>query len=621
MQFRSVPSVEICEGALISTETEHPTHVHTSVGSNMARIRLRVCMSYTFVVIAYVYLYFSCSPCRLGQTRTPATKAERALRIRTLGDDWAQVGGTPQKAKQRIAIITYDVAGPLLNGGIGTAYTNLACALGQAGLNVTVVLALGPFPAVSSGKDWTGWVADFESRCSVTLDALPPPAEVVVGGLGELERSYAAFLWLADREDSFDVVHFHEWRGIGYYSQLAKHQGLLLHDMFFVVGTHSPSVWSASGNMAPPTIVELQIDYMERESVRLADVVISPSRYMLEWMTEKHWILPDRLVVVPNVIDGGSAGVHRDSQEPAPIEEFVFFGRLETRKGFDMFVEAMSFLRKTKSFKPKVTLLGKISGRTSSESIAALQTFDNWKLLSNYSVDQASEYLSIPGRLAVMPSLSDNSPYTILECIARGIPFIASDVGGNQELIRLEDRTGALFAPNYASLADAILRSAKGAKKTRPSMPFQDITDSWIQWHKQSPRLPGSRPAVERHLVSVIIAAFSPDNLLEVVRAVGKQSYQQFEIIIVAVGVGHDKTDFGKTLADTAIVHLSEGTIGKAWNAGRAKAKGLILVFMETDAIRECFFVPAGLSSSGKVSLRHSPSMILKSHQTTSTML
>src|SRR6185503_6013201 len=58
------------------------------------------------------------------------------------------------------------------------------------------------------------------------------------------------------------------------------------------------------------------------------------------------------------------------------------------------------------------------------------------------SPDQAAArgYLARPGRVSVIPSLLDTSPNVIYECIEDRIPFLASDAGGNGELIHPDDR-------------------------------------------------------------------------------------------------------------------------------------------------------------------------------------
>lgn len=61
------------------------------------------------------------------------------------------------------------------------------------------------------------------------------------------------------------------------------------------------------------------------------------------------------------------------------------------------------------------------------------------------------------GRLAVVPSLLENSPYLITECLMAGLPLVATDVGGTAELVHPSDATRILAQPNPKSLA-ALLR-------------------------------------------------------------------------------------------------------------------------------------------------------------------
>lgn len=58
----------------------------------------------------------------------------------------------------------------------------------------------------------------------------------------------------------------------------------------------------------------------------------------------------------------------------------------------------------------------------------------------------------------VLPSLTEGISNTILEAMASGLPVVATDVGGNPELV-VQDRTGQLVPPSDpAALADAIMR-------------------------------------------------------------------------------------------------------------------------------------------------------------------
>ena len=62
------------------------------------------------------------------------------------------------------------------------------------------------------------------------------------------------------------------------------------------------------------------------------------------------------------------------------------------------------------------------------------------QFFEEFSREQSINYLKNSTRLAVFPSLIDNSPYTILECIMNKVNFIATPVGGISELIHPDDR-------------------------------------------------------------------------------------------------------------------------------------------------------------------------------------
>ena len=59
------------------------------------------------------------------------------------------------------------------------------------------------------------------------------------------------------------------------------------------VGTHGSSQWSSEGNGTYfSSLVEVEMSYLEKESVRLADAIVSPTQYMIDWMEARNWALP-----------------------------------------------------------------------------------------------------------------------------------------------------------------------------------------------------------------------------------------------------------------------------------------------------------------------------------------
>ena len=72
----------------------------------------------------------------------------------------------------------------------------------------------------------------------------------------------------------------------------------------FVIGLHGPNLWAkAVGNLEQiDKIDDLEMDFMERRCVKLSDVVVSPSQYLLKWMGSEGWPINTRSLCQPNLL-------------------------------------------------------------------------------------------------------------------------------------------------------------------------------------------------------------------------------------------------------------------------------------------------------------------------------
>ncbi len=96
------------------------------------------------------------------------------------------------------------------------------------------------------------------------------------------QRSYRIYRWLKEHEDDFDVVHFHDNGGPAFFTTRAKSLGLALRNTVLCVGAHGPHMWVLEWNRETvDSLVHLEVDEMERSSVMLSDVMISPSACIL----------------------------------------------------------------------------------------------------------------------------------------------------------------------------------------------------------------------------------------------------------------------------------------------------------------------------------------------------
>jgi glycosyltransferase involved in cell wall biosynthesis/GT2 family glycosyltransferase len=491
-----------------------------------------------------------------------------------------------------ICVVTCDIVGPIKNGGIGTASCSLARLLAEAGHQVTVLYALGRYCEHGVIDDW---IAEYRR---MGIDLVPAPDDEDVRGHSSIKMAHAVYRWLRGRR--FDVVHVHEWRGIGFYALLARRQGLALQDSLVCVGAHSPVLWHKEGMNELASAEELEVDFMERQSVALADVLWSPSAYMVGWLRRAGWRLPRRVLTRQYVVLDTERRRSR-AQAPEVVRELVFFGRLETRKGLDVFCDGLDRLVARGVEVPAVTFLGKpaavagVPSETYLRQRAARWTFP-WTIAGGHDRDGALSYLCEPGRVAVLPSRIDNLPYTVLECLASGIPFLASNTGGIPEMIRDDDRAAVLFDLTPASIAGGIARAIQtGVRPVEPRIPFERTNRDWLRWHAGRRRQIVARRNDARPLVTVCLTHFNrPHFLAQAVESIRRQDHAPLEVVLV--DDGSDSAQAIRQLDELepefrargwTILRQANRYLGAARNRAVREARGEYVLFMDDDNLAE----------------------------------
>lgn len=499
----------------------------------------------------------------------------------------------------KICIVTPDLLGTVRNGGIGTACTFLAEALAVAGHRVSVLFT----QCGTSANTDDGWMARYRARGVevVVAEAWQTKRRTpVFPAHAPLKMAHAVHDWLA--EHAFDVVFFMEWQGNGFYALQAKRAGLRFQDSVFVTVIHSPSLWHAMNNadLCSDPLTSLTY-FMERKSVEWADAVVSPSAYMLDWVRRYGFNPPARSLVLPNLIEVVGEQQVGGQRTELPVNELVFFGRLEYRKGLKQFCDAIDRLANSKSQPTMVTFLGKFSRMADEHSAFYIaRRSSKWsfptQIRSKFDQSEANRYLQGPGRIAVMPSVADNSPYTVYECLVAGIPFLARDVGGVSELINPDDHSVCLFDDNPNSLSKK-LEKALNQGAHIPRLAF-DLSDNRMKWGALiSDLIKSKRPRVQLRnalpSVSVCLTHYNRPKLLkQAVDSLLAQDYPNFEVILVDDGSTH--IDAATTLDSFnnefkkrgwKVLRQPNGYLGKARNNAVKQAKGDYLLFMDDDNV------------------------------------
>lgn len=412
-------------------------------------------------------------------------------------------------SSRRITIVASEVLGRPGTGGAGTADSLLAVALGRHGHEVELLVA--------SGRDIDRlspvWTSTYASA-GVTLR--------VLHGLAGVRPSYLApalEVFRAIRDRPPEVVIVNDWRGLGYIALRARELGVALSETAFVVHCHGPGrVLAEFAAKVPDTLARFGEEITERASIELADEVVSPSRWLLGWMRAHGWPVPADARVIGYPRQALALG-ETPAEAPAAsaVTRLAFFGQVREGKGIRIFLRALERLEPGLLDGVELLFLGAASARWSEDRIRSSlsgsveQRVAAIRIETQLDRDAALAELRRPGTLAVMPSLLDNSPNTVSECIEQGIPFVATDTGGIAELVAQGDRDRVLCAPTEDGLAAALRRALTSRPAFAPALAGQSARDSLDAWFELvetvTPRLPDGAAAPARVAVVATGAA------------------------------------------------------------------------------------------------------------------
>jgi glycosyltransferase involved in cell wall biosynthesis len=401
-----------------------------------------------------------------------------------------------------VCIVSNEVVGPFKNGGIGTSMTGLAEHLADSGCRLTILYTGGVWaPDIHLGKWRTRYAElgiDFVDISIEKMKSVDGPVKNYGFGIPFLVYQYLA-------AKQFDVIHFNDCTGEGNMCLAAKKLGLAFQDTLLVLALHSPSQWVLELNhMMPTSLLLSAYNYAEHLSVKCADVLWSPSRYLIEWARLRGFKLPKQTFVQQYCLPSQRLREQGDGPadfpavrygQAAPPKEIVFFGRLEERKGLRLFCNAIHSLRQEFADRGiSVTFLGKAQtcgGMNSLEYIA--QRSKEWQFpvttVTNLGQPEALSYLLSGEKLAVMAAPVDNSPCTVYEALAWGIPFLAARTGGVPELVHEAHQDRVLFECTTEALAGALLGALdSGGWVAAPSQSQEEIRRVWASFHADSRR-------------------------------------------------------------------------------------------------------------------------------------
>jgi O-antigen biosynthesis protein len=385
-------------------------------------------------------------------------------------------------------IVTPDLLGAVNNGGIGTFVHHLARLLQQHGDDVTLVYT--GRTAVKRGL----WASPYEQQGMHVIHVQEPPHLVASSGHYSFTRVSEQVARMLP--STADIVYFQDWCANGFHAVREKRFTSAKRPLYVTV-MHSSTAWAQEGMATFPTDAQEQLGllFAERYTVQNSDHVVSPSAYMVDWVRQRGWVLPNSTHVLGlpylptphNVVK--QAGIHQ------PIRKLVYFGRLETRKGFELFIDAVRSLHNAEpallARLDEIVFLGKEGLHAYGTTDAAIQSLASVGVTITFHVDwgteQAQSYLAQHAAeiLVVMPSIVDNFPYSVIETsLIPNLRFVCSNRGGVPEILGAEWATH-LFDPFIRPLHQKLSEwlTDPPLDYARPTYNWTAANERWLAVH------------------------------------------------------------------------------------------------------------------------------------------
>ncbi|MGI9452485.1 MAG: glycosyltransferase [Geminicoccaceae bacterium] len=351
----------------------------------------------------------------------------------------------------RICLITFDLSPPLTSGGIGTAMHALVETLRAVGHEVHLLFC----PYEGPIELWQLWYDYWRNR-GVTLHYFPRTVGEQQHYLMQSEFLSKITTFLVQRQ--FDVVHAADAAGYASFFAILRAAGLAFSRTKLVVTAHGGITWHRRGNQLDWTVDEAEASFAEKQMLRLADVICCPSQYMRERLLSEGQAKPEQLIVLPNALTSQTRSFGVTDRSVRPVDELVMMGRIEPRKGVDRFARAIKRLGASGMTDFKVTFLGKPGIGVDLEDVRAMlgPRGGDTRFITNYDHIEVVNYVKTHDCLVVIPSLRENLPYSLYECLENGVPVVASDAGGMAELVDEADRERILVAGDDDRLVDTL---------------------------------------------------------------------------------------------------------------------------------------------------------------------
>lgn len=501
-------------------------------------------------------------------------------------------------ADKKILFITAGLKGPTSGGGIATCFHSMLKTMGEkSNREIDVIYMAHPYYAHGGFDQWKSY---YKTECNVNYKVIDINNKHY--GSKEMKRSYEILQYLKEHEDAYDTVVFHDFMGMAYYSLLAQKQGLALGSLRIIISAHGNHTLSHFfGTKKVSSWDEKAVIFLEKESLRLADEITSPSTFYKEWLAKEFTLDLSKIRVMPNILYSGLDVPKKfDVKFKNPdLKLIVFYGRFERLKGIDLLIKALSNLNE-RGIMHNVLFAGnstKIDGVDAKEYIKRGLENTNCDVAFQLNCDPASvfKYVTENNGVCVFPTLGENAPCVVVESILYKVPFIASDIPGIMEMVNKNAHKDHLFTTGSLSeLEMKLTEKTPIPTDTTLSYNMEKNKEEWVNYLNEGKKINIIDPIQlkDQPKISVVIPTCDRSVLLEeAVKSIYKQNYSNYEIIIIDDASTKNISVENKQVADrygAKYLLLDQKRYkGYACNKGVDIAEGSLICFFDDDDIAD----------------------------------
>jgi glycosyltransferase involved in cell wall biosynthesis len=254
-------------------------------------------------------------------------------------------------------------------------------------------------------------------------------------------RNYAIIAGQIAEEDSYDIIHAHDWLAFPAGISAARTTGKPL-----IIHVHATEFDRSGGDINP------QVYAIEREGMEAAGHIIAVSNLTRQTVIEKYGIHPKKVSTIYNAVEPFSEHEKENLKKGLSGKIVSFIGRITLQKGPEYFVEAaLLVLRKMNNVRFVMAGSGDRMDAVTAQ-VARLGISDKFHFTGFLKYEEVFRLLRI-SNVFVMTSVSEPFGIAPLEAIRYGVPVILSRQSGVSEILNYCIKTD--FWDTYA-IADAI---------------------------------------------------------------------------------------------------------------------------------------------------------------------